>query len=193
MRVANRAIKAKPEALPDYLAEDLTNTNVIRVSGVDKNTLTHIAPSDELAIENLPDGEISVPLKFWQTHKSELLELQNTIAVQLAGTELAEELADDLAQIDIVVLPFVNFVDGRNYSDAYKLRTRFGFQGEIRAVGDVHFDQLGFLARVGVDAFELSDDEDHDDALRAFQEFSQVYQPSADGQPLIFSRRRAIH
>ena len=193
MSVANRAIKAKPDALPDYLSENLSNAKVVRQSGVEDNDMVHLAPSDELDLSGLPSSPFSVPLSFWKEHKQALLERGGPIAVQLAGVELAEELVDELEQIDMVVLPFVNFVDGRNYSDAYKLRTRLGFTGEIRAVGDVHHDQLGFLARVGVNAFELSDDEDHDYALNAFREFSEVYQPSADGQPLIFSRRRKVH
>ncbi len=193
MSTANRAIKAKPEALPDFLSEDLKNSKVVRLSGVDSNSMQHLAPGEALTLASLPAGEISVPLEFWLENKEELLKREARVALQLAGKEQAEDIVEQLNDIDTVVLTFVNFVDGRSYSDAYKLRTRFGFSGELRAVGDVHFDQLGFLARVGVDAFELSDDEDHEYALKAFKEFSEVYQPSADGKPLIFSRRRVVH
>ena len=86
----------------------------------------------------------------------------------------------------MVVLPFVSHADGRPYRMAYKLRTRYSFSGQIRAVGDVKFDQLDFLTRVGCDAFELPESEDLQAALRAFSEFSEVYQPAADQRRLIF-------
>jgi len=87
----------------------------------------------------------------------------------------------------------VTHVDGRSYSHAYKLRKRFNFTGEIRAIGDVKFDQLAFLTRTGCTAFELPEGENLETALRAFKEVSDVYQPSTDGAGLIFSRRRAVH
>jgi uncharacterized protein (DUF934 family) len=93
----------------------------------------------------------------------------------------------------MVVLPFVSHADGRPYTHAYKLRSRFNFTGQIRAIGDVKFDQLDFLSRVGCNAFELPDGEDLQAALHAFSEFSDVYQPAADSRRLVFSRRRAIH
>lgn len=188
--VPNRAAKARPKAAPEFLSEDLKNAKVIRANKIEDNQMVHIAPNEELSVDTLPEGELSLPLEFWIENKSALLARGGTQAVQLAGAEQAEDLAEHLADVDMVVLTFVNFVDGRNYSDAHKLRTRYAFKGEIRAVGDVNFDQIGFLARVGADAFELGDDEDHEYGLKAFTEFSEVYQPAADGQPLIFSRRR---
>jgi len=101
-------------------------------------------------------------------------------------------VAVDLNQIDIIVLPITDYTDGRSYSHARNLRLRYHYTGEIRVVGDVHFDQLGFLARVGVDAFELAEGEIAN-AHMAFVEFSETYQPSADNTRLIFSRRRPAH
>ena len=122
-----------------------------------------------------------------------MFDRDGSVAVQVASNELPETLANDLPQIDIIVLPFVNFVDGRSYSHAHKLRLRYVYKGEIRAVGNVNFDQLDFLTRAGCDAFELRENSDYETALRAFTEFSEVYQPAADGRHLIFSRRRKVH
>ena len=55
----------------------------------------------------------------------------------------------------LVALEFPKFTDGRAYSQARLLRERYGYRGEIRAVGDVLRDQLRFMARSGFDAFEL--------------------------------------
>lgn len=149
--------------------------------------------AEELTITDLPAGDISVPLAFWLENKADLLAREGAVAVQLAAADFAENVADDLADIAAVVLPFETYVDGRSYSHAYLLRTRFNYTGEIRAVGDVHHDHLNFLARCGVDAFELPEGENLDVACQAFESFSEIYQPSADGGNLIFARRRVAH
>lgn len=82
------------------------------------------------------------------------------------------------------------FTDGRHCSTAYLLRNRYGYKGEVRAIGDVLRDQLFSYLRVGFDAFALREDKDPLDALKAFEEFSEVYQASTD-QPLPLFRRRA--
>ena len=193
MATANRAIKARQKASLDRIKQNIHSNKFIKAREILDNDFIHIAETEDLAVADLPAGNISVPLNFWMGNKQGIRERAGIIAVQIASDEAVEELADDLVEIDMVVLPLVNFVDGRSYSHAYKLRLRHHFKGEIRAVGDVHFDQLSFLARVGCDAFELPDGEDQQAALRAFNEFSEVYQPAADGARLIFSRRRTVH
>ena len=185
--VANRALKARAKAAADRIQQDINNTKVIRNSVVHSNDFLHLAESDDLS------GNISVPLSFWLKNKQAVLDRDGPVAVQIASNEMPEILADDLPDIEIIVLPFVNFVDGRSYSHAHKLRLRYAFKGEIRAVGDVNFDQLDFLKRAGCDAFELRENADYETALRAFSEFSEVYQPAADNRHLIFSRRRKVH
>lgn len=65
-----------------------------------------------------------------------------------------------LPQLDLVTLEFPRFTDGRPYSHARLLRTRLGYRGELRAVGDVRRDQIDFMRRCGFDTFELSDGEE---------------------------------
>jgi len=148
---------------------------------------------ERLELQDVPKQKVSVPSAFWQQHKTELLQRNHEIAVQLGAAEFAEDVIDELDDIKTIVLPFESAADGRSYSHAYLLRTRYDFNGQIRAIGDVHYDQLNFLARCGCDAFELPDDEDAERALEAFEIFSEVYQPSADGGNLIFARRRLAH
>lgn len=189
----DKNLKKRGKAGPSRIQENLHNANVIRNLQVLDNDLHHIAETEELTVADLPAGNISVPLNLWLDHKDELSQREQQVAVQIAADEDPSDLADDVAQIETIVLPFVTYVDGRSYSHAYQLRTQLGFTGEIRAVGDVHYDQLDFLKRVGCDAFELADGDNQQAALAAFKEFSEVYQPSADDGRLIFSRRRAIH
>ena len=191
--IANRALKARAKAAADRIQQNINNAKVIRNQAIHSNDVQHVAESDNLSIDNLPSGNISVPLSFWLENKQAILDREGPVAVQIASNEMPEMLADDLPEIETIVLPFVNFVDGRSYSHAHKLRLRYAYKGEIRAVGDVNFDQLDFLTRAGCDAFELRENADYDTALRAFNEFSEVYQPAADGRHLIFSRRRKVH
>ncbi|MBX2849884.1 MAG: DUF934 domain-containing protein [Acidiferrobacterales bacterium] len=189
----DKNLKKRPKAGPSRIQENIQNANVIRDKQVVKNDMLHLAESENLTVANLPTSNVSVPMSFWTEYKTELLARGANIAVQIAADEDPLDIAEDLNEIATIVLPFVTYVDGRSYSHAHKLRTQLSFQGEIRAVGDVHFDQLDFLKRVGCDAFELPDEDNQQAALAAFSEFSEVYQPSADQGRLIFSRRRAIH
>ena len=82
-------------------------------------------------------------------------------------------------------LHFPKFTDGRAYSQAFLLRRRLGFKGEIRATGDVLIDQLVAMARTGFDVAVLRDGLDATAAQRQFDRFPAFYQGSAvDTQPL---------
>lgn len=191
--VANRAIKARTKASPDRIKSDIKNDKVIVNQVIQKNDIQHMAETEDLKVTDLPAGNISVPMSFWHENRQALVARGGKVAVQIAVDESPEDLLDDLSKIDMIVLPFVNFVDGRPYSHANKLRLRYEFEGEIRAVGDVNFDQLDFLSRAGCNAFELRDNSDYEAALGAFSEFTEAYQPATDDRRLIFSRRRNVH
>ena len=82
-------------------------------------------------------------------------------------------------------LHFPKFTDGLAYSQAFLLRRRLGFQGEIRATGDVLIDQLVSMARTGFDVAVLREGLDASAAQRQFDRFPAFYQGSAvDTQPL---------
>ena len=191
--VANRAIKARAKATPDRIQKDIISAKAIIDQKIVDNAIHHVAETEELTIADLPEGDIRVPMNMWLDHKAELQARDSLVAVQIAADEFPEDFVEEYAEISHIVLPMVAHIDGRSYSHAYKLRTRFNYDGEIRAIGDVKYDQLGFLTRSGCNAFELPESESLEVALNAFSEMSDVYQPSADGAPLIFSRRRTVH
>lgn len=112
--------------------------------------------------------------------------------LQIANdAELADIAASGALQgVERVELNFPKFTDGRAYSAAALLRSRYGFKGEIRAIGDVLRDQLQNLRRCGFDAFAVREGRDLEDALRGFADFSEHYQTAVtEPQPLF--RRRA--
>jgi len=106
------------------------------------------------------------------------------------GGDEPATVAEDLKLFGLVAVAFPHFTDGRGYSIARLLRERYGWRGELRAVGDIQRDQLHYLARCGCDAFLLRDGEDVESALTAFRDFSDAYQAAVD-QPLPLFRRRA--
>lgn len=97
----------------------------------------------------------------------------------------ADPRAVSLDGVKRINLHFPKFTDGRAYSQAFLLRRRLGFQGEIRATGDVLIDQLVAMARTGFDVAVLREGVDASAAQRQFDRFPAFYQGSAvDTQPL---------
>ena len=91
----------------------------------------------------------------------------------------ADPRALSLEGVDRIALNFPKFTDGRAYSQAFLLRRRLGFKGEIRATGDVLIDQLVQLQRAGFDSAVLRADQDLAFAQRQFDRFDAYYQGSA--------------
>jgi uncharacterized protein (DUF934 family) len=87
-------------------------------------------------------------------------------------------VADRLERAERVEVRFPKFGDGRAYSIAYLLRERYGYRGELRAVGHVVRDLLHYMEFCGFDAFLLREGEDVDEALSGFTDFSTAYQKS---------------
>lgn len=91
----------------------------------------------------------------------------------------ADPMAVDLTGVARIDLHFPKFTDGRAYSQAYLLRRRRGFTGELRATGDVLIDQLVQMARTGFDVAVLREGVDPSDAQRQFDRFHGFYQGDA--------------
>ncbi len=125
-------------------------------------------------------GPILVSLEQWQQWRDELTARDAPVGVRLTGEQHPEAIAADLEHLDLVALEFPSFRDGRAYSYARLLRDRYAYTGELRAVGDVLFDQLLHMHRVGFDAFEVGGDDPLGDYEDAVGEFGVVYQPASD-------------
>jgi uncharacterized protein (DUF934 family) len=94
----------------------------------------------------------------------------------LNGGDDAELTQANLAALERIDIAFTHFTDGRGYSSAKLLRDRLKWQGEIRAVGDITVDQLGYLSRCGFSTFALRDDQDLEQAKHALLALSKAYQ-----------------
>lgn len=120
-------------------------------------------------------GDVTVTWQRWQAERDELGRRDGRLGVRLDGDFPVEEL-DTLLDRPLIVVHFPAFKDGRCYSHARLLRTRHDYDGEIRATGDVLRDQLAYMERCGINAFEVREDRAAEDALQAFDEFSVDYQ-----------------
>ena len=137
-----------------------------------EDPFTHVG--DE---QSVPPGDVIISLTRFQSEGEALLSESRAVGVRLESHEEVEALA------------FPKFGDGRAYSYARLLRERFGFKGEVRAVGDVLREQAGFMVRCGFDAFEPADGSTVEDWERAARRFRHVYQRSTDGRPPAFVER----
>ncbi|MDT4866321.1 hypothetical protein FQZ97_1011690 [compost metagenome] len=151
----------------------------------------HLLDKDA-SLDGIPNcDDIIVPLALWCDHGHALKARDGGLGVWLDAGEEIEEIADQLEHFQVIALNFPAFTDGRHSSTAYLLRQRYDYQGEVRAIGDVLRDQLFALRRCGFDAFALRADKDPHDALKAFEDFSEVYQASSDQPQPLFRRRSA--
>ena len=161
---------------------------IIKDQTVVTDNWQHIAA--DTAMSNLPNGDIIIPLQLWNENKNELQARTEQLGVRLDSGADLNEISDHLDKFSVIALEFPAFRDGRGYSLARRLREHLGYKGEIRAVGNVLRDQVEYMSRVGINAFEIDSSQEIEDALNAFDDISIKYQASSDeAQP--FYRRRA--
>ena len=118
------------------------------------------------------------------------LDQSNAAAVRVEPGDDARDLIPHLERLDLVEVNFPTFGDGRGYSSARILREA-GYDGELRAVGDVLVDQLAYMRRCGFDAFDPDAPLDPQDVEAAFARWPEVYQSAADARTPIWSKRHA--
>ncbi len=149
----------------------------------------HLLPND-VALADVPNSDdVIVPMRLWADHAHALKVRDGGLGIWLEADEAIEDIVDDLEHFQVVALNFPVFTDGRHFSSARLLRERYGYKGEIRAIGDVLRDQLFLMRRCGFDAYAVRADRDPYDALKGLKDFSVTYQSAVD-EPLPLFRRR---
>lgn len=117
-----------------------------------------------------------LPLSIYLAQAAALAGRQAAVGVLLGPDDDPEALLPHLDRLPLIAVNFPAFADGRGYSTGRLLRSRYGFAGELRAVGDILRDQLYFLGRCGFNAFALREDQDLEAALAAFGDYA--WQPA---------------
>lgn len=160
---------------------------LLKNGAVETDLYTDVSTADIIP-EN---GAIIVSLVQWLEQRDALLARNEPLGIILHSDEKPETIADDLDSFDVIALEFPAFKDGRAYTYARLLRTRYDYKGELRAVGDVLLEQLHFMHRVGFNAFDIHSN----DAVRAWEiaaaDISVWYQTTGDGRtPIIRLRHK---
>lgn len=118
-----------------------------------------------------------LPLQIFAGHADGFADNFVSVGVLLGADDDPAQVFPYLDKLPLIAVDFPCFADGRGYSIGQLLRSRHGFSGELRAVGDILRDQLYFLERCGFNAFELRDDQDPEAALAAFGDYA--WQPNS--------------
>lgn len=145
---------------------------------------------EQIADTQIPaTGKILVPLAVWQARKSELVSRMQAgeVGIILATNEPAEALKAefaDLNQLPLIAIFVERFADGRIFTLGNWLRSRYGYQNELRAIGDVLRDQLFFHKRAGFNSFLVRADRSAQDAIASLNDFSQPYQGAVNDVPV---------
>jgi uncharacterized protein (DUF934 family) len=134
-------------------------------------------------------GPVIVSLDQWKAQRDNLLKRGTPLGIRLHSDQAPALIAADLEHFAVVALEFPKFRDGRAYSYARLLRERYGFKGELRAVGEVLLEQLFFMLRTGFDVFDIQSADPLKDYRTALADFSVWYQPTADGRPTAMQLR----
>lgn len=138
------------------------------------------------------DGAVLISAERFLADPEQLLRRAGKVGVIWPNNRVLGDLVPHLHRLAAVALVFPSFRDGRAYSQARLLRERHGYNGELRATGQVLRDQFVFMSRAGFDAFEVKKDADADAFATTMKRYSVFYQPTGDRRVAAFNRRMQL-
>jgi uncharacterized protein (DUF934 family) len=159
---------------------------LIRKGETATNSWTFAGGKDEISYT---EGGTSLTLSQFLNEVKTAVSVNTPVGVRLSPEDDPAELAPYLDKLTLIEVDFPKYTDGRGYSQAQLLRRRYGYEGELRAVGQVLTDQILYMHRSGFDAYDTAR-ADLSSVLKALEEYSDVYQPAADGRVSVFRKRQ---
>jgi uncharacterized protein (DUF934 family) len=130
-----------------------------------------------------------VPLKELRANPQTWSAYEGPLGVRIGPADKVEDLAAELQRCTLIAIEFPAPTEGRGYTQGRLLRGRFGFTGELRAVGAaVKRDIIFALARCGFDTFEVAAGEDLAACAAALERYTVAYQRGAPGSPPLRQR-----
>jgi phosphoadenylyl-sulfate reductase (thioredoxin) len=148
---------------------------------------TWLFVSDDEPVPANGDIVVSQPRLIRETDA--LLAREGRLGVRVAPADTVENIAALLSRLDLVEIEFPAFRDGRGFSSARLVRERYGYAGELRAVGDVLEDQVFFMLRCGFTSFDIRSAEPRAALARAAKTFSLAYQSASDARAPVHELR----
>jgi uncharacterized protein (DUF934 family) len=161
---------------------------LVKQGRVATDIFVHVADGAELP----GDGAVLVSAARFLEDPEALLRRSGKTGVIWPNSRAIDDLAPYLDRLAVVALVFPSFRDGRAYSQARLLRERHGFDGELRATGQVLRDQFVFMLRAGFDAFEVKKESDAEAFTATAKRYSVFYQPTGDGRLTALHRRMQL-
>jgi uncharacterized protein (DUF934 family) len=161
---------------------------LVKQGRITTDPFVHVVDGAELP----GDGAILIPAARFLEDPEAVLKRAGRVGVIWPNNRDLDDLVPYLDRLAAVALVFPSFRDGRAYSQARLLRERHGYDGELRATGQVLRDQFVFMSRAGFDAFEVKKDADADAFAETVQRYSVFYQPTGDGRVAAFNRRMQL-
>ena len=138
------------------------------------------------------DGAVLVSAARFLEDPEALLKRSGKLGVTWPNNRDVDDLVPYLERLAVIALVFPSFRDGRAYSQARLLRERHGYDGELRATGQVLRDQFVFMLRAGFDAFDVKKQADAEAFAQTVQRYSVFYQPTGDGRITALHRRMQL-
>jgi uncharacterized protein (DUF934 family) len=118
--------------------------------------IVRLAAGDTPHGVKLPVGQLLVPLAVWQARRAELIHREyehgSALGVWIGADENPAAIERDIEDFTVIAVEFDKFADGNSYETARLLRQRYGYRGELRAIGDVPHNKLAYLHELGFDA-----------------------------------------
>jgi uncharacterized protein (DUF934 family) len=132
----------------------------------------------------LPDAAVLVSLKRFLAEREALFDRSTPLGVILQPADRLDAIGEDLPRLAVLALAFPKFGDGRAFSLARLARERYGFSGELRAVGDILFDRIAYMQRCGFDALDITNEPTIAELKAGHLPYShQHYQPTGKDAP----------
>ena len=161
---------------------------LVKNGKITTDLFVHVADGAELP----GDGAILISAARFLENAEALSKRAGKIGVIWPNNRDLDDLVPYLERFAVVALVFPSFRDGRAYSQARLLRERYGYEGELRATGQVLRDQFVFMLRAGFDAFEVKKDADAAAFAETVKRYSVFYQPTGDGRVTALNRRMQL-
>jgi uncharacterized protein (DUF934 family) len=158
---------------------------LVRDGRIATDTFIHLTDDAEL-----PEaGNVLVSAARFLENPEGLLAKTAKLGVIWPNNRDLDDLVPFLDRLAVVALVFPTFRDGRAYSQARLLRERHGYDGELRATGQVLRDQFMFMLRAGFDTLEVKKQNDAEAFALTAKRYSVFYQPTGDGRITALHRR----
>ena len=161
---------------------------LVKNGKITRDSLVHVPDDAELP----GDGAVLVSAARFLEDPEALLKRAGKLGVIWPNSRDIDDLVPYLDRLAAVALVFPSFRDGRAYSQARLLRERHGYEGELRATGQVLRDQFVFMLRAGFDALEVKKESDAEAYANTVKRYSVFYQPTGDGRITALNRRMQL-